>query len=213
MDHHPGMNEGPSARDKASSKGDNDRGLQQVRDRIAQAEKMGINTFGDTFQNTLAADMLGGSISGFGRPYRAGSGNPEADRFLRDYATQYQDISGESYFNNPATFVNTLLSKYGSGSPRNTLMQNIYNQMVPGQATPLGILASVPSLMSNVPSPVSAGVGLANLLAGKLNIGTASEEAEEAEEEQGPGYAVNEQGDYVYDSPLAFARQIYGKFK
>lgn len=191
--------------------------LDQIRDRIAKAEKMGVNVFGDTFINSLAADMLGGSIKGFGPTYNFGGGNQEADKFLQDYATQYQDVGGQYYYNNPATFLNTMLTNYGSGSPRNTLMENIYNQLVPGGATPLGILANVPSLMQNVPSPVSTAIGLGNMLAGKLGIGVEgddeSEDSEDSEENDGPGYTIDAQGNYNYDSPKAFIDKMLGKFK
>lgn len=188
--------------------------LDQIRDRIAKAEKMGVNVFGDTFVNTLAADMLGGSIKGFGPSYNFGGGNQEADKFLQDYATQYQDVGGQYYYNNPSTFFNTMLTNYGSGSPRNTLMENIYNQLVPGGATPLGILANVPSLMQNVPSPASAAIGLGNMLAGKLGIGVeGDEESEDSEENDGLGYTIDAQGNYNYDSPKAFIDKMLGKFK
>jgi len=188
--------------------------LDQIRDRIAKAEKMGVNVFGDTFVNTLAADMLGGSIKGFGPSYNFGGGNQEADNFLQNYATQYQDVGGQYYYNNPSTFFNTMLTNYGSGSPRNTLMENIYNQLVPGGATPLGILANVPSLMQNVPNPVAQGISLANMLAGKFGIGVeGDEESEDSEENDGPGYTIDAQGNYNYDSPKAFIDKMLGKFK
>ena len=198
----------------SGSNEDADTGLQQVEARIEQAQKMGVNVFGDTFINSLAADMLGGSIKGFGSTYNFGGGNQEADNFLQQYATQYQDVGGQYYYNSPSTFLNTMLTKYGSGSPRNTLMENIYNQLVPGGATPLGILANVPSLMQNVPSPVSAGIGLGNMLAGKLGIGVEDDdESEDSEENEGLGYTIDAQGNYNYDSPKAFIDKMLGKFK
>jgi hypothetical protein len=209
---------GPSGKTGGSyssgSDEDADVGLQQVEDRIEQAQKMGVNVFGDTFINSLAADMLGGSIKGFGPTYNLGGGNQEADSFLQKYATQYQDVDGQYYYNRPSTFVNRMLTKYGSGSPRNTLMENIYNQLVPGGATPLGILANVPSLMQNVPSPVSTAISLGNMLAGKLGIGVeGDDESEDSEENEGPGYTIDAQGNYNYDSPKAFIDKMLGKFK
>ena len=198
----------------SGSNEDADTGLQQVEARIEKAQKMGVNVFGDTFINSLAADMLGGSIKGFGPTYNFGGGNQEADDFLQNYATQYQDTGGQYYYNNPSTFLNTMLTNYGSGLPQNTLMENIYNQLVPGGATPLGILANVPSLMQNVPSPVSGAIGLGNMLAGKLGIGVeGDDESEDSEENDGPGYTIDAQGNYSYDSPKAFIDKMLGKFK
>jgi len=212
-----GKDFGPSGKTGGSSfsgsNEDADTGLQQVEARIEQAQKMGVNVFGDTFINSLAADMLGGSIKGFGPTYNFGGGNQEADNFLQQYGTQYQDVGGQYYYNNPSTFLNTMLTNYGSGLPQNTLMENIYNQIVPGGATPLGILANVPSLMQNVPSPVSTAIGLGNMLAGKLGIGVeGDDESENSEENDGPGYTIDAQGNYSYDSPKAFIDQMLGKF-
>jgi len=212
-----GKDFGPSGKTGGSSfsgsNEDADTGLQQVEARIEQAQKMGVNVFGDTFINSLAADMLGGSIKGFGPTYNFGGGNQEADNFLQQYGTQYQDVGGQYYYNNPSTFFNTMLTKYGSGLPQNTLMENIYNQIVPGGATPLGILANVPSLMQNVPSSVSTAISLGNMLAGKLGIGVeGDDESEDSEENDGPGYTIDAQGNYSYDSPKAFIDQMLGKF-
>jgi len=212
-----GKDFGPSGKTGGSSfsgsNEDADTGLQQVEARIEQAQKMGVNVFGDTFINSLAADMLGGSIKGFGPTYNFGGGNQEADNFLQQYGTQYQDVGGQYYYNNPSTFFNTMLTKYGSGLPQNTLMENIYNQIVPGGATPLGILANVPSLMQNVPSSVSTAISLGNMLAGKLGIGVeGDDESENSEENDGPGYTIDAQGNYSYDSPKAFIDQMLGKF-
>lgn len=194
-----------------------DDGLQEIRDRIEKAEKMGVNVFGDSFVNTIAADMLGGSIKGFGSGYQFGGGNQQADDFLQNYATQYTDTGGNYFYNSPSSFLNTMMKNYAGGLPQNTLMENVYNQLVPGGATPLGVLANVPALAQNIPSPVATGISLGNMLMGKLGIGVGgnkdSDESDEPKDDDGSGYTIDAQGNYTYDNPAAFVDQMLGKFK
>lgn len=197
-----------------------DDGLEQIRDRIEKAEKMGVNIFGDSFANTIAADMLGGSIKGFGPTYNFGGGNQQADNFLQNYATQYRDTGGNYIYTSPSSYLNTMMKNYAGGLPQNTLMENVYNQLVPGGATPLGVLANIPALAQNIPSPVAAGIGLGNMLMGKLGIGVGgddesddSDDSDDSKENDGSGYTIDAQGNYIYDNPAAFVDKMLGKFK
>ena len=153
-----------------------DEALKSIQDAITKAQAKGQNVFGDTFQNTLAANMLAGNVPGIMSNYNYGDDNQEANTFIETYADSYRDpVTGNYSYKNPMAFIDTMTTKYAGFDPGQTFTQNLFNQMVPGNVTPLGILSAAPAVLG-VDKVVSTGVSLGNALLGQLGIGTKPEE-------------------------------------
>ena len=126
-------------------------------DAINSAIARGVNPYSDTFNNVIAAGMISGK---FGNPASFGIGNvdmesPEVAGFMDQYGPgQNSGLAG--------------IASFIGYNPEIGFMQNIANMAIPGRNTPLGILsAAIPGK-----DTVKGIVGLANTIAGRLDIGS-----------------------------------------
>ena len=142
-------------------------GLGQIRDIIAAAEASGKNVSGDNFQNELAQDILAGNLNLGGDDDTTSLAPVITPRFT----DKYRQPDGTYSYPSLGAYLNAMGVQYGSFNPQQNLMGNMYQQLVPGGKTPLGVLSAFPAAIG-LDETISSLISLGNLAAGKMNIGT-----------------------------------------
>ena len=146
--------------------------LGQIRDIIAAAEASGKNVLGDNFQNELAQDILAGNLNlGGDDDTRSAANMKLAPVITPRFTDKFKQPDGTYSYPSLGAYLNAMGVQYGSFNPQQNLMGNMYQQLVPGGKTPLGVLSAFPAAIG-VDDTISALLSLGNLAAGKMNIGT-----------------------------------------